>query len=896
MSDNQLKKNIFTEKQVLIPLGICIFFGLVLVANFMLQLVLQLVNSFSDLSNPPPIQVSSSNFFKMPIADHPFFYLLVFLVGALLVLKLVFEIRTNFKTVGEDEKGSQRFSTDKELKKQYKSVPLKTAHYKGGGGVVISRTQKYQFTTEDWETFRKVQGMKKVKALSNLVKKKDFLLVDDGPVNNLIIGTTRSGKGETFVFPTIDVYSRAQHKPSLIVNDPKGELFTASKETLEKRGYHIEVLNLLDQEESMSYNLLQLIKDAYQSEDYSTAQMLCKTLSYSLYYNPKDSQPFWAQSAMSLCNALILAVVDKCIKEKTEEKITMYTVANMLSELGSRDEQIYEDEEPQNMLDLYFQNLPAGNIAKAQYATSNFSKGSTRGGIFATAMSKLDPFTFDSTAKLTAKNSVDLKKVGFGKSIEGTGEIGKRVVIRFPNNKEERVKVQSNGRWILTFKYDLKIDDLLRIDGKTYRITNIDPDTGDTDFEFDSNNAKTDSQLEKITYFTKPIAIFMVTPDFDESNHVIASIFIRQLYFVLAKNANLSRGGKCHREVIFLLDEFGNMPAIEGMSNIITVCLGRNIRFNLIIQAYSQLKQKYGDDSDTIIGNCGNQIYILTTDKNTANHFSEMLGDQTHNVTSRSGKALSTEKSNTENVDGRRLLTPNELMELREGETVVIRGIKRQDNNRDRVRPRPIFNTESTAMKYRWEYLNDDFDTSKSILDIDIKSQHRNVNPKDLLLDFSDSTQDENNINDNDDINNNVNKIDEESNSSVNSHLSAEKEVDGQPNVSKEPEKYEQPPTEINADSPFVELSVDNWRVKTVGEFFDGENQVFSLIYDQISPHLLDDALDSKEIQSMEMGIFFDQLKILATNDHITKPVYGFLHEKVRKKISMLKEKAEKGA
>ncbi len=76
----------------------------------------------------------------------------------------------------------------------------------------------------------------------------------------------------------------------------------------------------------------------------------------------------------------------------------------------------------------------------------------------------------------------------------------------------------------------------------------------------------------------------------------------------------------------FLLDEFGNMPAIEGMSNIITVCLGRNIRFNLIIQAYSQLKQKYGDDSDTIIGNCGNQIYILTTDKNTANHFSEMLG------------------------------------------------------------------------------------------------------------------------------------------------------------------------------------------------------------------------------------------------------------------------------
>ncbi|PDY09309.1 ATPase, partial [Bacillus cereus] len=100
---------------------------------------------------------------------------------------------------------------------------------------------------------------------------------------NLIIGTTRSGKGETYVFPTIDVYSRAEHKPSLILNDPKGELFSASKETLEKRGYHIEVLNLLNPLDSMSYNLLQLVKDAYKDGDYSTAQALCKTLSHTLY-------------------------------------------------------------------------------------------------------------------------------------------------------------------------------------------------------------------------------------------------------------------------------------------------------------------------------------------------------------------------------------------------------------------------------------------------------------------------------------------------------------------------------------------------------------------------------------------------------------------------------------
>lgn len=60
------------------------------------------------------------------------------------------------------------------------------------------------------------------------------------------------------------------------------------------------------------------------------------------------------------------------------------------------------------------------------------------------------------------------------------------------------------------------------------------------------------------------------------------------------------------------------------MANIITVCLGRNIRFNLIIQAYSQLRNLYSDDAPTIEGNCGNQIYILTNEDETAEKFSKL--------------------------------------------------------------------------------------------------------------------------------------------------------------------------------------------------------------------------------------------------------------------------------
>mgnify|MGYP002552493622 CR=1 FL=1 len=559
----------------------------------------------------------------IPNLSYPLLYLLAYALTGVALFKLVFNIKASFKDIREGQKGNSRFATLNEIKEQYRAVnevesekELENGGYEGKGGVIVSRYR-------------------------------DKIFIDDSPTNNLIIGTTRSGKGELFIFPTIDLYSRAKEKASLVVNDPKGELYSASKETLEKRGYRVEILNLLKPMNSMSYNPLQLIIAAYEQKDYSTAQSLTKTLTYTLYYKPGVKDPFWQTSAMSLVNALILAVCDECIKNGELEKITLYTVANMLSELGSK-----EDAMGKNELDKYFDRLDSKSVAKMQYATSNFSKGTTRGGIFATAMSELQIFTMDEIAKLTSKNSINLKDIGF----------------------------------------------------------------------------KSDND--------RPVALFMVTPDYDCSNHVISSIFVRQLYYVLAKEASFKPGGKCDREVVFLLDEFGNMPAIEGMANIVTVCLGRNIRFSLVIQAISQLKKLYGDDYKTIMGNCSNKFYIFTNEVETAEEFSKILGDKTIVTYSRSGEILDTTKHQTESVDGRKLLTVDELIHLEEGEIVVARGTKRKDKNGNNIRPYPIFNTGENRLKYRYEYLTDFFDNTKNLINQEVYTLHRNVNLEDLLLKF----------------------------------------------------------------------------------------------------------------------------------------------------------------
>ncbi|EJT5247910.1 TraM recognition domain-containing protein, partial [Listeria monocytogenes] len=207
---------------------------------------------------------------------------------------------------------------------------------------------------------------------------------------------------------------------------------------------------------------------------------------------------------------------------------------------------------------------------------------------------------------------------------------------------------------------------------------------------------------------TKPTAIFMILPDYDASNHVIASIFVRQLYFILADNATRTRGIKCHRRVRFILDEFGNMPAIEGMESIITVCLGRNISFDLYVQDYTQIISKYGEKvAETIKSNCGNHIYILTTSGDTAKEISGKLGTKTVYGKEKSYGQGDLKSNVSERSDDKQLLDATQLLQLKEGESVILRPLKRQDRKRNRLRAYPIFNRGSTAMKFRYEYLNE---------------------------------------------------------------------------------------------------------------------------------------------------------------------------------------------
>lgn len=188
----------------------------------------------------------------------------------------------------------------------------------------------------------------------------------------------------------------------------------------------------------------------------------------------------------------------------------------------------------------------------------------------------------------------------------------------------------------------------------------------------------TDEDLNIIA--SEKVALFCTIPDEKKTRHVLATLLIDQLYMNLVEIAN-NNGGRLKQRVNMLIDEFGNLPKINGFDNKLTVCLGRGIRFILAIQGIGQLYSVYEKDvAETITSNCHDWIYLLTTDTKSAEIISKQTGEytvQTKSVSSSTNLGTkvnsSVNYSSSANVTKRALLTPDEIMRLQPPWSLVIR-------------------------------------------------------------------------------------------------------------------------------------------------------------------------------------------------------------------------------
>lgn len=181
--------------------------------------------------------------------------------------------------------------------------------------------------------------------------------------------------------------------------------------------------------------------------------------------------------------------------------------------------------------------------------------------------------------------------------------------------------------------------------------------------------SKSTMPLADIT--AKPTAVFIVTPEESSAYNALASIYTAQVFIALTRKA-IENGGRLERRVHFVLDEFGNFPAIPDFCTKLTTGRSRGIKFHLALQGFDQLEKRYGKlDSNTIRANCDNLIYLRTAHYDTAKSISDRIGKYTIQAnsesvsqqTSLSGRgASSSSSSESTRLQGRELITPDELI------------------------------------------------------------------------------------------------------------------------------------------------------------------------------------------------------------------------------------------
>lgn len=739
---------LFTNRKSLMLLFSFTIFSTFLIVNTVLKIIFDIRQQQQNVNFLSKIDVAYEviklklisilkNPFSMLHFEHFGYTLLIMLPLFLFISYKFYKMYRKYRNVDWGEEGDSRWTTLKELKEQYKEIPDTDEHYEGESGFPIAHYKNSYF-------------------------------IDTETHNNCIVGTSRSGKGESNVTVAIDIDARAEEKASLVIGDPKEELLNGSAKMLIEEGYRVLPLNIMNPDNSIAYNPLDLVKRQYLLGNYSKAEKYTGVLTNQIYFDPNAKDPFWNDSASNLIKAIILALLVQTDKNNELEKFTMYNVAKMLSSLGGN-----TDKNDNNLLDVYFKKLPTTHIAKDAYAQSNFSTGNTRGSIFTVAMGKLQIFLEQDIAKMTSASTLDLRRFGFKKIIDVSFDDRFRFCKGhyFFSNKDSENPENEVRTEIRSFDLDscanieIVFEEVLQgdthihfliddVDGKTYEAVyqllipkeSKTKNTHDEIIEFVFLEELSQTKATFITgiYSNKPICLFLVVPDYDSSRNVIATLFISQAYTLLAEmtsNRNVVSNGKCHNLVKFRLDEFGNLPAIKDFEQILTVCAGRRIIFEAYVQSYAQFVSKYGDvNAKTIKENFQNHIYILTTDFDTAKEFSDKCGYFTTTKKAKNIQDGNTNVSYNLTSQKQALILPQDLLQIHESHTVVLRFTKRQDLKRNRIKAYPIFNQGVTSMPYRYEFLAHRINPAQKA-DIPEVSKHKYMNLADhLVTNFSSIT------------------------------------------------------------------------------------------------------------------------------------------------------------
>jgi len=465
-------------------------------------------------------------------------YLLATIVGFVAVLAFIITSVSSyffdrdkgigFTTEKKKEDGYSRWATDKEMKAELKQVKTQSANSEYAGIPLIN------------------DGVN--------------MWVDNGEYHNLIIGSTGSGKTQTMVLPMVNLL--AKHGESMIITDPKGEIYEKTGNMLKAKGYNVILLNFRDPQKGNAWNPLELPYSLYHEGNKDKANELLDDLAMNILYDEKaqNQDPFWEKTSADYFAGLTLGLFEDARKEE----ININSI-NLMTTVGE------EKIGGTTFIKEYFSYKDPASPAYVNASSTIMAPSDTKSSILSVFKQKIKLFSSrENLSEMLSHSDFDMKSIGREKT-----------------------------------------------------------------------------------------AVFIVIQDEKKTYHSLVTIFIKQCYETLIDVAQ-ENGGKLPFRTNFILDEFANMPPLKDVTTMVTAARSRKIRFSFIIQNFAQLYQVYGkDNGETIKGNCGNIIYLISSEIGALEEISKMCGE-----------VKSKEKDKTASTP---LVTVSDLQRLKEGTIIVLR-------------------------------------------------------------------------------------------------------------------------------------------------------------------------------------------------------------------------------
>ena len=426
----------------------------------------------------------------------------------------------------------------------------------------------------------------------------------------LVLGTTGTGKTQIFANPTIRILAHTGQKPSLVMTDPKGELYADNANILKKEGYNIVVLNLENPYASSLWNPMEIAYKTYEragnlgKEVKKVSHAKPQDLGYKTF-KPEDVQGatygdvWYGFEGKAFPNETILKI-ELDAKQRQLESEAFASLKNIALSLIPDDPNARDKMWPDGCRDLVL------GIMEAMLEDSRDPRlGMT-----------LEKFNLFNLYKICMKRDPAGDRENALKTLTKYSE-GRDPVVSNVHDLMSTVCLASpvtQRSFISTL--GSSIGNILGDDGIFYM-------TSGTDIDFEDIPER-------------PTAFFIRIPDHKTERHPLGVLCISQLYKVLVDVANRTvdpksgKTGKLKRPVYFILDEFGNMPAVPKFGTLVTVSRSRGIFFEIVLQSYKQLDLKYGaDEAQNIRGNFQMEVFLGSEDPSTIQAFSEACGEVT---------------------------------------------------------------------------------------------------------------------------------------------------------------------------------------------------------------------------------------------------------------------------